>query len=266
MSAPAGERSISAFVDEQASQRKTRRIDATSPERFVIVTSKLFEISQKRICAYSDHFCRQSTDNPLANIAAGQNYWSDPRVISSACTFLESPDSSLEIIVGKKLDSLHLEGLTGHEFIRSVVAHKLRRGSLLIYIASNNRAGKYGLAGPNFVVADDNGNKIETSSIRQNSFATFGQREVNEELFATFDLMKQRLDEASAYPQPNGALRILFRGSAKEIANPTVISPYRNLREVPWDQYLMDQSDPRQCPKSSILSELPARIAKVLGL
>jgi len=263
MGVPANDAAVQKIVDQEAEHGPGEIIDCTTPERFVIVIRKLFEISKKRIGAYSDHVCRKSTDLPVAGIKAGLPYWSDPTVIEAACVFLERSGSSLEMIVGKKLDSRHKSGIAGNEFVKAVIEHAARVGTVHIYLSNNRRAGRSILAQSNFVVADDNGYRLETTSVRQKAVTRFHRPEINKSLFATFDTMKGLLDRASSGPVSEHApIKLEYDAVAKSITTPSLIRPHASIDSVDWSKYLLDESDPKDCDTPSTLVQFPSMIEK----
>jgi hypothetical protein len=187
--------SFRALATAYSKEHSDELIDCTHPERFAVVSQQLFDGSSHRVLIYSDFLCRKSSRDDRVDIPPGLPIWDQHDVIVAATRFLSKSDAKLEIIVRYRLNVPEHKGIEGHRFLREIISASQRRGSILLYICRDYEVDEYELNHRSFMVSDEAGYRLELKS-PQKSMARFRVQTTALDLIASFDAMKEDLEQA----------------------------------------------------------------------
>lgn len=236
------------LVARRAKYRNDQMIESTDPARFAILIRKLFEIAQHRICAYSDHLCRRAVKTVDGVVIPGGEYWSNFEVIEAARCFLDIANTSFEIIVGRKLDVSDGATLGANEFLSGIVESSNRKGVVTVLIAIDGQVGIKSLPDVNFVVADDNGYRMERPGDGTPALTRFGRPTVNNHLFVKFDEMAAEF-AAAFQARATNCVKLVYAPDNKNVNSPTHIIGIDSVEPAELERFLIDQI---HCPHKPV--------------
>ena len=162
--------------------------------------------------------------------------------------FLDIANTSFEIIVGRKLDVSDGATLGASEFLSGIVESSNRKGVVTVLIAIDGQVGIKSLPDVNFVVADDNGYRMERPGDGTPALTRFGRPTVNNHLFVKFDEMAAEF-AAAFQARATNCVKLVYAPDNKNVNSPTHIIGIDSVEPAELERFLIDQI---HCPHKPV--------------